>query len=236
MTRAKGRPTASADILAELMQNRRLERLAKQHGRWDERRRAEHAKKAKRTRHLKQMAKLNAKRVPKHPLLGDVNRLSLAERVTLHMLPGEWLTLNDVAERMQVKPATIKPILYQRLLRLGIAVKAAMAGAPEEEHTIWQVTGVSMPRRVFALTLFGCAVRAALLEQVAAPETTPPVGPEIPEKFLDSFQIEVSPFLGGVGPCAVPGGRFGAAAAKRAAWARVAEAHGAADPFLPAEW
>ena len=206
MTRGKGGGGLGGrvgfGILEELAEWRKHEQRGTRYrseGRWDQRRTQEHTAKLRRTKHRQQMAKLKArpkKRAEREPR--DPFGLSIAKRVVLHMLPGEWLGTPDIARRAGIahsRPVTIK--LIQALAPRGIVAKAEN---PDARSPIERCYGgaAGTERTLYALTSFGCAMRAALVEEAeiaGAPFTEAPSDWKIPGKFLESFGIDFSPFF-----------------------------------------
>ena len=206
MTRGKGGGGLGGrvgfGILEELAEWRKHEQRGTRYrseGRWDQRRTQEHTAKLRRTKHRQQMAKLKAR--PKkraEPVPQDPFGLSIAKRVVLHMLPGEWLGSPDIARRAGIdhsRPVTIKMI--QVLVPRGIVARAEN---PDARSPIERCYGgaAGTERTLYALTSFGCAMRAALVEEAeiaGAPFIEAPSDWKIPRKFLESFGIDFSPFF-----------------------------------------
>lgn len=202
MTRGKGGGEFQPDVLMALSAERRYDKQLgpTNYGRWDQRRTDAYVRKLRRTLHRKHMAKLNAR--PKkraRPIPTDPTSLSIAERVLLHMVPGEWLASTDIADRSGIPRRHVSIKLIQIHMPRGAVVRIRNpdARSPMEQS---YGKGIRNPQWLYALTAFGCAMRASrvdLADFLGAPITTPESDWKIPEKFLQSFGIDFSPFFPG---------------------------------------
>lgn len=194
MTRAI--PRFDIDLLVLLSDLRREE--GKNYGRWDQKRRDAHIRKLKRTARRKWREKQAAKG-PK-PYDGNPRAaigLSIQEKILCHLLPGEWLSSTAIARRAGLTHREVSIKIRQQLAPKGMVLRIVDPNArivtgrmhrPEDRSPIY----------VNALTPLGCAVRADRLmvaDLLGAPKTMPPPEAKIPEKFLESFGIDFSPYF-----------------------------------------
>lgn len=194
MTRAI--PRFDIDLLVALSDLRREE--SKNYGRWDQRRIDKHKRKLKRTARRKWREKQAAKG-PK-PYDGNpraVIGLSIQEKILCHLLPGEWLSSTAIARRAGLTHREVSIKIRQHLEPKGMVARIVDPDARIVTGRMHR-PGDHRPIFINALTPFGCAARADRLrvaDLLGAPKTMPPPDAKIPEKFLESFGIDFSPYF-----------------------------------------
>lgn len=226
MTRAI--PRFDIDLLVLLSDLRREEN--KNYGRWDQRRREAHIKKLRRTRRKKWLEKHPPQLRPYDGNPRAALGLSIQEKILVHMLPGEWLSSVDIAKRAGLTQREVNIKIRQKL-EPNVFVVRVRDPVDRSHKGRATVKGDQTRCLLNALTPLGCAVRADRLrvaDLLGAPKTMPPPSWKIPEKFLESFGIDFSPFFE-VPAHAGGANRHTLGERKRAAvgaWARRAQAVG----------